>query len=250
VYANAFYQLGAGREMLNSQGYDFTGIWPSIKALAGQLKPASMKASQLASFLNHAFVSVKGGSYDWSICSSGSACERAWAAWGFYVQLPSCSGATMHHSSYVGGVFVNGSTTAASANPLAFQVITPAAMQLLTTPVRTALASWHACAPRALPKLKLSGVSSVVSYTPDLSKLAGIVDSDPNDLPADMQATVSWGDGTPTSHATVVPTAGKGHFNVVGWHEYAASGTHTITVSVKSEATGATVTVHSKLTVV
>jgi len=115
--------------------------------------------------------------------------------------------------------------------------------------VRSALASWHACAPKAAPKLTLSGVKSVVTYTPDLAKLAGIVDSDGTDIPADMQAKVAWGDGS-TSWATVVPVAGKGQFEVVGWHEYLGSGARTITVSVKSEATGATGTVHSKLTVV
>jgi hypothetical protein len=248
-YANAFFQLGAGREMLNSQGYDFTGVWPAIKTTAAQVKPSSMTAGQLASFLDHAFVSVKGGSYDWYVCTSGSSCMRAWVAWGFYLQLPSCVGATMRHTAYVGGDFIHGSTTAYASTPPAFNLITPALTTMLTKTLKGALASWHACVPKTAPKLHLTGVSQVVSHTPDLVELAAVTDTDVNDVAADMQATVNWGDGSAISDATLVPVAGKGHFQVAGWHDYALQKKYTITVTVRSEATGKTVAVKSTLTV-
>jgi hypothetical protein len=78
--------------------------------------------------------------------------------------------------------------------------------------------------------------------------VATFTDSDPNANPADLAATINWGDGN-TSGGTIT-AAGPGTFDVTGSHTYATAGTYTFGVQVtdsggnKATATG-TATVSS-----
>jgi probable HAF family extracellular repeat protein len=73
--------------------------------------------------------------------------------------------------------------------------------------------------------------------------VGGFVDESSFGMPADFTATVDWGDGSATSSGTVAAN-GKGGFDVIGTHTYAAKGFYTITISVR-DVGGSTTTVNS-----
>ncbi len=235
-YASAFYTLAAGREMANSVGYDFSGIWPGEVKLIRSVAPTSLTTSQVNSFIDHAQLSVKGGSYDWYTCTTGTTkCERAWASFAFVASFPTCQRASLRQTELVGGDFVQGSDTAYAKTPVAFNVVGSGIEALLRTPVLDAVSNWKACAPKQLPVLKVVGSTMRSSRTVGLgATLATFTDSALGDVSPDVLATISWGDGT-TSTATV--SGGKGEFQVRGWHQFASGGVHKLTITVKSEAT-------------
>lgn len=111
-YGAVFADLAAGRAMYERQGYNFSGIWPDVVGLARSVAPVALTTRQVDAFLSHATVSVKGGSYYWSVCGDRSTCQRSWTSFAFALELPTCAGASLHHTTYVGGDFVAGSDTA------------------------------------------------------------------------------------------------------------------------------------------
>ncbi|HUY36366.1 MAG TPA: DUF4214 domain-containing protein [Pirellulales bacterium] len=58
----------------------------------------------------------------------------------------------------------------------------------------------------------------------------------PNSIPADLSATIHWGDGTTT--AGTVTTTGNGSFTVSGNHTYAEDGSYTVSASIADNAAG------------
>ena len=244
-YGNAFYALAAGREMANSMGYDFTGIWPGVVKLVRAVAPTGLTTAQVNSFIDHAQLGVKGGSYDWEICQSGPKCERAWANFAFVAYFPSCSGATLKQTEFVGGDFVSASDTAYAKTPIAYNVTGPGITALLRTPVRNAIAGWKTCAPKQPPVLHVHGKTMRSTRTIGVgATLATVTDAQSSDIGADILGTITWGDGT-TTVATI--SGGKGVFQVHGWHSFASGGIHTVIITVKSEATGATTSGTTKL---
>ena len=246
-YAAVFYTLAAGREMSNSLGYDYTGIWPDVVSLVRSVAPTGLTSAQVNSFIDHSQLSVKGGSYDWHICQSGTACERAWADFAFVAYFPSCSGATLKQTEYVGSDFVSASDTAYASTPVAFKVTGPAITALLRVPVLDAIASWKTCVPKQLPVLHVHGSTMRSTRTVGVgATLATITDDEPSDSSADMLGTISWGDGT-SSVATI--SGGKGLFTVHGWHPFATGGVHNLVITVKSEASGVSTSGSTRLEV-
>ncbi len=96
LYANALYELAAGRDMFNSQGSDFTGTWPILTTLSSELAPTGLSSNQVASFDDRMTVSVKGGSYDVFDCTSGPSCEATWWVFAGNAEIPSCIGSIRH----------------------------------------------------------------------------------------------------------------------------------------------------------
>jgi len=246
-FSSAFYALAAGREMSNSMGYDFTGIWPGVVKLVRAVAPTGMSSALVTSFIDHSQVSVKGGSYEWHICQSGAKCERAWASFAFVAYFPSCARASLRQTEYVGSDFVSASDTAYASTPVAYNVTGPAIMALLRSPVTSAMKNWKLCAPKQLPVLVVHGSTMRSSRTVGVgATLATITDTASSDTAADMVATISWGDGT-RSVATI--SGGRGTFQVHGWHSFPTGGVHTLTIIVKSEATGVSTLGYTRLEV-
>jgi hypothetical protein len=246
-YSSAFFQLAAGREMADSVGYDFTGLWPDVVGVAHDVAPPGLSAAQLNSFIDHVSFSAKGGSYDWYICTTGSRCERAWASFGFVASLPSCSGSVVKQTELLGGDFVSDADSAYGSDPAAFGVVGPAIAQLLQVPIEQSLSGWKTCAPKSLPTLHVHGSRVTSPKTVGIAtSLATIQDSDTTDVSSDMQGTISWGDGM-RSAATI--SGASGSFQVHGWHAYATGGSRTVTVTVTSEATHRSSIVKFKLVV-
>ncbi len=68
---------------------------------------------------------------------------------------------------------------------------------------------------------------------------------DPNDLwntSFDFVASIDWGDASPVTAGTIVPTGG-GDYDIVGSHTYAAAGTFSVAVTLTDFSTSGTTTV-------
>lgn len=75
---------------------------------------------------------------------------------------------------------------------------------------------------------------------------ATFTDANPNGKVSDYSATISWGDGT-TSTGRVVKNP-QGGFAVLAAHQYAASGTYTLTLTI-NDSGGSSVTATKTLVV-
>ena len=90
------------------------------------------------------------------------------------------------------------------------------------------------------------GVASTINTTPvafgqvELSAFNGTVatftDSNVNAQPADFNAQINWGDGSPANNAVISLVSGT--FQVGGVHTYADEGSFTVTVTVNDNSPG------------
>src|SRR5439155_8132823 len=83
----------------------------------------------------------------------------------------------------------------------------------------------------------------------DSSVLSGatFTDANPGDHSGDMTATITWGDGGPTSLGTVSYSGGT--YTVAGSHTYAEEGMYSISIAVSDDG-GSTATITGTATVV
>ena len=238
-YANALYELAAGRDMFNSQGYDFTGTWPVLTTLSSELAPAGLSPNQVASFDDRMTVNVKGGSYGVADCTSGPSCEATWWVFAGSAELPSCRGSSVTETNYTWGYFVNDSIGAYNSNAndtIGGTAFFNAQGQVLAAPIAQALSGWAACAPKVAPTLMVKKDKVTSSQTVAVgTTLTSVTDTDPTDIAADLNGTINWGDG---SSSSLTLSGGHGSFQVHGWHEYSAAGTYKASVQIKDEATG------------
>jgi Beta-lactamase enzyme family len=232
--ADAVYGLAAGRDMANTEGYDFTGVWPSVESIADEVAPSTLTSAQLTSYIDRMTVSVKGGSYGVVDCPS-SCSEATWWVFAGNADIPSCSAGQVVETPYNWGYFINDAVEAGSDpnNSVASTAFFNASGQLLAAPIASGLSSWAACAPKALPKVHAKGkaVSSGLDV-PVTATLANVNDTDKTDIAGDLTASIQWGDGT-TSFGTV--SGGDGKFTVHGWHAYAGAKTYKAKVTVTNE---------------
>jgi hypothetical protein len=247
-YAATFYELAAGRDMFNTQGYDFTGIWPSMTTIASQEAPAGMSSAQVQAFTDHMTVSVKGGSYYITDCVS--ACKEAtWWVFAGTATIPACHGNRLEQTQYTWGYFVNDAVEPGNApadNTVAGQAFSNASGQVLAAPIATGLANWASCAPAITPTLALAKRFVFSGPTVGVNRvLATVFDSDRTDIAADLVGTINWGDGSASSFASL--PGGHGVFTVRGWHAYSAAGTYQVTIKVTDVESGKSATVTEKL---
>ena len=238
-YANALYELAAGRDMFNSQGYDFTGTWPVLTTLSSELAPAGLSPKLVASFEDRMTVSVKGGSYDVADCTNGPSCEATWWVFAGNAEIPSCRGSSVTETNYTWGYFVNDSIGAYNSNAndtVGGTAFFNAQGQVLAAPIAQALSGWAACAPKVAPTLAVKKETLTSSQTVAIgTTLTSVTDTDPTDIAADLNGTINWGDG---SSSSLTLSGGHGSFQVHGWHEYSAAGTYKASVQMEDEATG------------
>ncbi len=252
AYAGTFYELAAGRDMYNTQGSDFTGVWPSMVTIADEEAPAGLSAAQLQSFIDHMTVSVKNGIYSLIDCPVSACQEATWWVFAGNAEIPACHGRTMSQTQYAWGDFIDDAVESGDYtnvdNTVAGTAFLNASGQLLAAPIAEGLASWASCAPAVTPTLALRGRG--VTSGPDIGvtrALATLTDSDRTDIPADLVGTVSWGDGSASSFATI--SGGDGSFTVSGWHAYSAPGTYSVTITVTDVESGKSTTVTEDITV-
>ncbi len=250
-YSDEYFQLTAGREMANTQGSDYSTVWPSLVSIAENVAPSYL-GTKLQTFIDHMTVSVKGGNYFQYTCTTGSSCEATWWSFAGIAQIPSCAGRRLTTTTYTWGYFIDdavGPYDSDLSQTTASQAFAAANGQLLYQPIKAALNSWAACAPRLHPTISSSGRRVRSGPNLDIGQvLATVTDSDLSDIPADLTGTIDWGDGSPASFDTVV--GGNGVFSVHGSHTYPAPGTYAVTVTVGPAYTGVPPTVaHTTVTV-
>jgi hypothetical protein len=243
-----FFEVAAGREMLNSQGFDFTGYWPTMQSLAQALAPAGMSAAQVESFISHMTVSVKGGSYE---ITDGNPGFPQWASWFIFAgiaTIPSCAKTKVKETKYTWGYFVSDHISIGSPDASGFNA---ASGQILAPLIARGIANWAQCAPTVVaapaittPKpLTLKNGADIVPKT----VLAKFTDPDKTDIAADIEATINWGDGSSSPDGTVY---GKnGHFKVGGSHRYAGPGIYTAFITVHDVGSGDSATAPVTITV-
>lgn len=238
-YADTIYELAAGRDMYNSQGYDFTGTWPILTSLASELALGRLTSAQLTSFEDRMTVSVKGGSYDVDDCTSGPSCEATWWVFAGNAQIPSCNGTSTQENNYAWGYFVNDSVGPYDSNAddtIGGTAFFNAEGQVLAAPIAQGIAGWASCAPTVTPVLQVKKAELNTKKTVDIgTTLTTVSDTDPTDITEDLNGTIKWGDGT-SSFLTI--SGGDGSFQVHGWHVYSGTGTYKAVIRVEDEATG------------
>jgi hypothetical protein len=87
------------------------------------------------------------------------------------------------------------------------------------------------------------------SGTPFQSVVATFSDADPNGVPADYTATISWGDGHTSAGTVSADPLVAGRFDVTGGNTYATTGTYPLSVTIQ-DAGGSRVTSGGSATVV
>ena len=93
--------------------------------------------------------------------------------------------------------------------------------------------------------LHATGVVPSVSGTTASGTVATFTDANPGGTLSDFTASINWGDGTTTTGSVATVPGG---FAVSGSHTYAASGTYTITTTIK-DAGGSTATATTTVTI-
>jgi hypothetical protein len=89
-----------------------------------------------------------------------------------------------------------------------------------------------------------SAGTSAVSAQSFSGTIATFTDGDTSSTPADFTATIDWGDGSPTSIATV--SGGNGNYSVIGSHTYTGTGNFTVKTHIADDG-GSTTDATSKL---
>ena len=113
---STFYSLMAGKAEYQLEGYDWTGLWTTdIPNIINQEAPVGMSAALKQYLRGQMDLAYKAGNY--KLCTNGPCTTyvdhitiAGWAS------LPFCSGATLTHTQYVFGVFINNSTSDATSS--------------------------------------------------------------------------------------------------------------------------------------
>ena len=97
-----------------------------------------------------------------------------------------------------------------------------------------------------LGQLVVASASSPINST---TVIGSFLDSNTNDLAANFQAIISWGDGQQSAGTVVANPSLKGRFDVTGTHTYANPGTYMASVDAQDRP-GHAVAIASQVTVV
>jgi len=235
-YAEEFMQLAAGREMFNSQGYDFTGVWPALVKIAQQEAPSGMSAGAVETFINHMTDNSKGGSYDLCTSSTGCSSTRWWLISAGHAEIPHCNslitrGSRVSLVKYLWGYYISGANgPASSATVPAITAFNNATGELLREQIRSALSTWAPCAGLVDTSPSVVQMGTALPTVVPLSvTLATFTEPSVDAIAPSFKSTILWGDGS-TSEGTVVGSSG--HFTVRGWHRFGRARTMSALVQV------------------
>lgn len=143
-----FMSLTAGREMVDSEGYDFTGVTEALNKIAREEAPAILSSTALNKFLNNLRSNQKGGSY--TVCYKTANCTtvRFWLSMVGLTTLPVCQSGTITSKRFVWGYYLSD----ADSNDTAIDTSNPATKgfvgargEILREQIRASLANWSQC---------------------------------------------------------------------------------------------------------
>ena len=138
----------SGREQFEDDGFDFTGIYPLLRAMVDVEKPAGMPNSLRDDFLVAMTANHKGGSY--ASCAGMNCVNRTqWLSWAGSAVFPTCEAGSVTSRSYVWGAFIHGSLDSSynGVSTPADAAFSAVRAEPLREQLRAALAGWGACYP-------------------------------------------------------------------------------------------------------
>lgn len=142
----ALLRLTAGREMFDTQGIDFTGIWPRLLQIVKEETPSTMSKASVTKFTDAMRSNSKGGSG--SFCVRDCALARWWVSMFGLTTIPTCQGGTTVPKTFVWGYFVHGADSPSRVyeekNP-ALTGFLRAGGEPMREQIRSALTDWQAC---------------------------------------------------------------------------------------------------------
>jgi hypothetical protein len=121
-----------------AQAGDFTGIQNAANAIIDAEAPTyGLNATEITQFKTRLLTHYKAGGY--TLCSSSSCLEYRSVAGS--AEIPQCTGGLASNRTYVWGIFIDGSSSATSANT----TFNNAKAEPLREPIRSALSTWAPC---------------------------------------------------------------------------------------------------------
>lgn len=122
-----------------AQAGDFTGIVSAANAIIDAEAPAfGLTATEISQFKSRLLTHYKAGGY--TLCPSGTCLEYRSVAGS--AEIPQCTRGLIGSRSYVWGIFIDGSSSAAAADG----TFNAAKAEPLREPIRAALSTWAPCA--------------------------------------------------------------------------------------------------------
>jgi Beta-lactamase enzyme family len=157
-FRDAFYERMAGREMVEDENYDFTGVWPTLMAIVDDETPAGMYSKKKQLFLAGIRENAKGGGYTKCLASGCTTAEQ-WLIMDGWLQVPVCANDAFSNRKYVWGVFISGAVDVAyfdGKTTPADTAFGSADVEPLREQVHDALAGWSACFEATPPTITLA----------------------------------------------------------------------------------------------
>ena len=148
-YREQFMKLTAGREMYESTGNDFSGIWPALNEIVKEEAPTNLAATAITGFTNEMRSNTKGGSV--SVCFKGANCTtvRWWVSMVSLTRIPIClPNESVTTKNYVWGYFNSGADSHSvdmNARNVATAGFSKVGAEPMREQIREALRSWAPC---------------------------------------------------------------------------------------------------------
>jgi Beta-lactamase enzyme family/Bacterial tandem repeat domain 1 len=121
-----------------AQAGDFTGIQGAVNAIVDAEAPAyGLNSTEISQFKSRLLTHYKAGGY--TLCPSGPCLEYRSVAGS--AEIPQCTRGIVGNRTYVWGIFIDGSSSAASADT----TFNSAKAEPLREPIRSALSTWAPC---------------------------------------------------------------------------------------------------------
>jgi len=148
-FRQQFMNLTAGREMFETEGYDYSGIWSEIVKISREEAPVGLSSIKVGQFLNLIHSNTKGGSN--SLCYKTANCTnvRWWVSIINLTTIPYCSSdGGLSSRTYVWGYFSakfnSNSAIYEEANPALTSFFRVRAEPLREL-IRNSLNNWEFC---------------------------------------------------------------------------------------------------------
>jgi Beta-lactamase enzyme family len=157
-FRDTFYERMAGREMVEDENYDFTGVWPALMAIVDDETPPDMYFKKKQLFVAGVRENAKGGGYTKCLVGGCTTAEE-WLVMDGWAQLPVCAGGAFSDRKYVWGVFIDGAVDSSyfdGKTTPADTAFGSADVEPLREQVHDALAGWTACFESTPPTITLS----------------------------------------------------------------------------------------------
>jgi len=144
-----FMRLTAGREMFETTGKDFTGIWPSLINIVKQEAPSGMSPNMISNFISQMRSNSKGGSYSRCFKTPNCTTVRSWRSMVSLSSIPYCLSKNSASSrSFVWGYFsagVDSNSAEKNSKNISWATFSKLDAEPVREQIRIALLNWSAC---------------------------------------------------------------------------------------------------------